>query len=148
MKRKILFISFIVIFCNLFAQQKLSRFQWQFKKLTQDSEYGDVYEIYLFDNTTDETTYLLTLQNNMKPSVRNDISIEYKNMKSISNISSWWAGGGIGCSVFYKDGWMYIYRAYYEERTVPFIAPDEIELFKIKCLKEDCIINEFKIIND
>lgn len=53
MKRKILFISFIVIFCNLFAQQKLSRFQLQFKKLTQDSEYGDVYEIYLFDNTTD-----------------------------------------------------------------------------------------------
>lgn len=124
-----------------------SRFYWQFHNVNQDEEYGSRYEIYLFDNNLKESTYLLTLPNNMVPSIRNDIHIDYEDLKSISNIWSWWGGGGIGCSVFYKEGYLYIYRSLYEENENPFIDPDNI-LLKVQCESSDCIINNYEFLTD
>jgi len=114
MNRRIFLALFLLFFSGtLFASESLF-FQWKFRKLIQD-DLGDTYEVFLYESANDEEHHLLSLPKYLVPTVSDSGSYSKEGESSISDVYSWYAGGGIGFALFYTDGKLEVHKVYFEE---------------------------------
>ncbi|MCR5319314.1 MAG: peptidoglycan-binding protein [Treponema sp.] len=114
MNRRIFLAVFLLLFSGaLFASESVV-FQWRFRKLIQD-DLGDTYDVFLYESANDEEHHLLSLPKYLVPTVNDSASFSKGGESSISDVYSWYAGGGIGFALFYTDENLEVHKVYFEE---------------------------------
>ena len=114
MNRRIFLAVFLLLFSGaLFASESVV-FQWRFRKLIQD-DLGDTYDVFLYESANDEEHHLLSLPKYLVPTVNDSASYSKGDQSSISDVYSWYAGGGIGFALFYNDENLEVHKVYFEE---------------------------------
>ncbi|MBP5696751.1 MAG: peptidoglycan-binding protein [Treponema sp.] len=114
MNRRIFLAVFLLLFSGaLFASESVV-FQWRFRKLIQD-DLGDTYDVFLYESANDEEHHLLSLPKYLVPMVNDSASYSKEGQSSISDVYSWYAGGGIGFALFYNDENLEVHKVYFEE---------------------------------
>ncbi len=105
--------------------------QWQYRSSETAHELEHkVYELYLYNSKTNETQYIISFSQGLSP-IFNNKHLTVNNEKSIMDCSSWYAGGGIGLSVFYLDNMLKVYEAYFEEWQEPFLSSKPVYDLKL-----------------
>lgn len=105
--------------------------QWQYRTSETAHELGHkVYELYLYNSKTNDTAYIISFAQGLSPNfTRKHFALNGTN--SIMDCTSWYAGGGIGLSVFYLVNILEIYEVYFEERQEPFLSSQPVLELKL-----------------
>lgn len=134
-------ILFLIFNCLFKVYSEDNYYQWQFQKISVNDEYGDIYNVFLYDSILNEKYYILSLTNHMVPKIKNDINVTLNGCVADSVVWSWWAGGGMGCSLFINDDELRVYKTVFDEGSEPIV---ENILFKNKI--QNCKLYEKKAV--